>query len=405
MVLRRTGERRRRVVMDEALQSPADSSAPSTSARPELGKSKRSRQYSRNADRRNLPRCADFIPVSRVSVLGGWCLILTCLLILNLAYGFVGSKTIERLPLTSEAFGFGPRSLATWLQVTSWSTAGLVSLVIFSIRQHRSNDFRGTYRLWRWLAVGCVLLSLGTLVDFPGMISEWSTVLTGKSLDRSGTLAASLQVFTVLVVGARLLFELRSSRGATALASAAVACGIAALLVQHAEVGSSLQSNREFVAGNLWLWTAALTLMCLVTYARFVILHASGAIYVPEKSATRKKKKRPAKGKAKSKAKPKKSSKPAAETDDDEESDEESSWSAEEEEDETEEESDEEEESQSKPSYSAPLAGKMKSSGRSASSDEDEDEDEDSEERSTTGLSRAERKRLKREQRQGRRAA
>jgi hypothetical protein len=403
MVLRRTGERRRRVVMDEALQTPADSSTESTSARAEPGKSKRSRQYSRNADRRNLPRCADFIPVSRVSVLGGWCLILTCLLILNLAYGFVGAKTIERLPLTSEAFGFGPRSLATWLKVTSWSTAGLVCLVIFSIRQHRSNDFRGTYRLWRWLAVGCVFLSLGTLVDFSGMISEWSAALTGKSLDRGGTLVISLQLFIVVVVGVRLLFELRSSRGAAALASAAVACGIAAFLMQHAEVGASLQSNREFVAGNLWVWTAALSLMCLVTYARFVILHASGAIYVPEKSASRKKKKRSAKAKAKNKPKPKKSSKPAAEADDDEESEEESSWSAEEEEEETEDESDEDEESKSKSGYSGPLSGKMKSSGRSASSDEDEDEESD--ERSTAGLSRAERKRLKREQRQGRRAA
>jgi flagellar biosynthesis component FlhA len=235
------------------------------------------------------------------------------------------------------------------------------------------------------------------------MFSEWSAALTGKSLDQSGTLVISLQLFTVVVVGVRLLFELRSSRGATALASAAVACCIAAFLMQHAEVGASLQSNREFVAGNLWLWTAALSLMCLVTYARFVILHASGAIYVPEKSVSRKKKKRSAKGKAKSKAKPKKSSKTSAEADDDDESEEESSWSTEKEEDEAEEESDEEEESKSKSGYSAPLSGKMKSSGRSASSDEDEDEESD--ESSTSGLSRAERKRLKREQRQGRRAA
>ena len=402
MVLRRTGERRRRVVMDEALQSPTDSATDSASARGEPGKSKRSRQYSRNADRRNLPRCADFIPVSRVSVLGSWCFILTCLLILNLAYGFVGAKTIERLPLTSEAFGFGPRSVATWLQVTSWSTAGLVSLVIFSIRQHRSNDFRGTYRLWRWLAVGSVLLSLATLVDFPGMLSEWSAAITGKGFDRAGTFATSLQVFFVVAVGVRLLFELRSSRGASALALVAGASAIGALLVQHTEIGTSLSSNREFVAGNLWLWTAAMSLMCLLTYARFVVLHASGAIYVPEKSATRKKKKRAVKGKIKSKAKPKKSSKPAAGADEEEEeSEEDASWSAEDEEDEAEEESEEEEESKTKSSYSAPLSGKMKSSGRNASSDEDDESDESS----TAGLSRAERKRLKREQRQGRRAA
>lgn len=404
MVLRRTGERRRRVVMDEALQSPADSTVESSSSRGEPNKSKRSRQYSRNADRRNLPRCADFIPVGRVSVLGGWCLILTCLLVLNLAYGFLGAKTIESLPLTSEAFGFGPRSLATWLQVTSWSTAGLVSLVIFSIRQHRSNDFRGTYRLWRWMAIGCVFLSLGTLVDFLGLFSEWSALITGQKVDRAGTLAIALQILFVVVVGIRLLFELRSSRGASALASAAGACGIAALLVQHADVGTSLESNREFVAGNLWLWTAAMALMCLLTYARFVILHASGAIYVPEKSSPRKKKKRAAAGKTKTKAKPKKSSKAAAEADEEEESEEASSWSTEEEEEESDEESEEEGESKSKSNYSSPLSGKMKSSGRSAASDEDE-EDEAQEDRSTGAMSRAERKRLKREQRQGRRAA
>lgn len=399
MVLRRTDERRRRVVMDEAMQTPDESAENVSPARGEPLKSKRTRQYSRNADRRNLPRCADFVPVSRVAVLSGWCICLTCLLILNLAYGLLGTKAIARLPLTSEALGFGPRSLSNWLQVTCWSTAGLISLVIFSIRQHRSNDFRGTYRLWRWVAVECGLLSLSTLVDVSGILSELTGWLAGRNLDRAGTLLISIQVLLASIVGIRLLFELRASHAASALALAAGGCWIAALLVQHQAIGPELNSNREFVAGNLWLWTAAMAFMCLLTYARFVILHASGAIYVPERSAKQKKKKRSASVKSKGRTKRRKAIKSVTATDEQDVEEEEPSWSDEEEE--AEEETEDEEEDKPKSNYSPPLSGKMKSSSRQTSSVDDESAADNSQ----SSLSRAERKRLKREQRQARRAA
>lgn len=410
MVLRRTGERRRRVVMDEALQASSEVSA-ETRATADSSKGRRQRQYSRNADRKNLARCADFVPVNRAAMLGGWCVCLAVLLLLNLGYGLVGANPSKTFPVTSEVLGFGSRSLSTWSQIIAWAGAGLCSLVVFGVRQHRSNDFRGTYRLWRWMALACGVMSLASLANVPGMFAEWLSWSAGKLFSRDGTLLVSIQAFVALAVTVRLIFELRSSRAATALVVAAGGCGIAALLFQHELIGSSLQSNRELVAGNLWIWTAALVLMCFLTYARFVILHASGAIHVPEKSVGRKKKKRATAGKSKSKSTRKRGSRSASSSESEQESEEETDWSAEEDED-SGEQADEEEESQaesrtkSNSSRSAPpLAAKMRGNQKSSAADDDDEQEEADESESMSGLSRADRKRLKRDQRQGRRAA
>lgn len=400
MVLRRTGERRRRVVMDEAMQTAPDGVEESVAGTAEeTSKGRRPRQYSRNADRRNLPRCADFIPVSRLKVLTAWCVCLAILLGLNLGFGFWGAKPSETFPRLSEALGFGPRSVSVWLQVLAWAGAGGCSLVIFSIRQHRSNDFRGTYRLWRWMAGVCCLLSLTVLVDLLGIVAELAGWLSGKVFATDGVAVLSLQCLAIVGVAIRLLFELWHSRSAAALVAAAGACGVAGCWLQYDSLGESLASNREFVAANLQLWSAGLVLMGLLVYARFVILHASGAIYVAEKSGKRKSKKRRAGG-GKAKRKPttrKRTKKQPVEEEEAEDSD----WS----ENEAEEEEEEEEATPvSRRADSGRATSKSSGSFRPQQAAESESEDEEAD-AADSGLSRAERKRLKREQRQGRRAA
>jgi hypothetical protein len=165
-------------------------------------------------------------------------------------------------------------------------------------------------------------------------------------------------------------------------------------------IGESLASNREFVSGNLWILTVACSLMSVLLYARFVILHASGEIYVPERQSRQKSKKRRVKGKLKSKAKRKQAAKRTKAAEDD-------SWSDESEDESVESiESDEEdvEDEEDTKVDSGRVSGK---SSRPAprSNDPDAEEDEDDGYSSGSGLSRAERKRLKREQRQSRRAA
>ncbi|MCE2791492.1 MAG: hypothetical protein ACK493_03550 [Planctomycetota bacterium] len=408
MVLRRTGERRRRVVMDEALQTASEGTEEAvTTSGEEVAKGRRPRQYSRNADRRNLPRCADFVPVSRLKVLAAWCICLGLLLAVNLGFGFLGAKSSETFPRLTEAFGFGARSLSTWLQVLAWAGAAVCCLVIFSIRQHRSNDFRGTYRLWRWLALGCWLLSLAVLVDLLGIAAELAGWLTGKVFATDGVAILALQSLAVVAVAVRLLLELWHSRSAAALLAAAAACSLVACWMELDSLGEKLASNREFVVANLELWGTGLALMSLLVYARFVILHSSGAIYVAERVAKRKgKKRRAAGGKTKRKATSRKrTKKPSAEDEEGaEEEAEDSDWS-ESETDETEEEEDAAE-SRSSRRQDSGRGGKSSGNYGRSNADEAESEDEDSDESNQNGpLSRAERKRLKREQRQGRRAA
>ena len=292
MVLGRSDQRRRRVVMDEAIQSSAHEPQPmdSESVDQPTPKQRRVRQYSRGADRRNQCRISDLIPVKFSTQLVVWIVCGTAIGLLNLGEWLaaqyrdtLGDSIVNQFSLS------GMQNARAWACSITCLVAGLICFQIFGLRQHRSNDYRGTYRAWRWVAGILFIASFGCIVNVPAVATAIYRESVGGSLQASSPLVVALEFVVVSVVFIRLLIEARTSRGSLTVFVVSWIFSTATIFSQLNWIGVQFASLNSLVIGNLLLASIATFLLGTLTYARFVLLNASGAIYVKERVRKRKK--------------------------------------------------------------------------------------------------------------------
>ena len=307
MVVRGNGARRRRLVVDPAVQLGESDGGGSTASKPSKRRKTTSsdvRTYSYGADRRNQPKTTDLIPKRLVAYLSVVLVLLTCLSLLNVAahygeqYGdHIGTAGMELLAIC------GSGSLASWFSCFLLIITGLVSLQIYAMRRHRCDDYRGTYRIWVWMAAFFIAASVTCVADLGTVASNVIFSYTGQSIaDKAWfPLTAKLLALTVLVGGG--LYEVRESRGSFALVVFVwVAYASAAISPLLGSALTVVGISSEVVAGNCVLFGTAALLLAHLTYGRFIFLDANGLIsqcLKNKKSVQSKKKKKPASAKQK----------------------------------------------------------------------------------------------------------
>ena len=182
----------------------------------------------------------------------------------------------------------GESNLAAWFSSTWLGLAGLVSIVVYSVRRHRCDDYSGRYRIWLWGALCCFMLSLDRTANLHEGFKELMAHLTGTRLYGDGSLWWAIPyVFLVGAIGLRLLLDMRESwLSSLSLVAAAVAFGCS----QAARLGWLERLPREFlplakgptrqvlIEQGAQLAAAFLLLMAVGLHARFVILDAAGLI-------------------------------------------------------------------------------------------------------------------------------
>jgi hypothetical protein len=121
------------------------------------------------------------------------------------------------------------QGLIAWSSAVALLVAGMYARLIFMLRRHRVDDYRGRYRVWRsasWLAV---LLSINSVLALHGPAARILGNLTGWQLlaGQSGWWLA----LAVLVCGPlmmRLVIDMTESRAALTVALLAITCYITA---------------------------------------------------------------------------------------------------------------------------------------------------------------------------------
>jgi hypothetical protein len=204
-------------------------------------------------------------------------------------------------PLNADSRG----SLAAWYASAMLAAAAALSIVAFSIRSHRIDDYRGRYRIWLWTAAALTWLSLDSATGIHNSLGFALTLLTGQqvvttSLEAGCTLtwiAVYGLVFGTL--GLRLIFELWNSRlSLTALLVAGfLYCDVALLELDI------IRAPANLIAGTLESTLVLLGHFSLLAaigfYARHVLLDASGRLKV-HLDANRKSKSKRSKSKPRS---------------------------------------------------------------------------------------------------------
>jgi hypothetical protein len=239
-------------------------------------------RYSDAAGVENHPQITDFVPrryrTVALLVLAGQ---LTTAALGGLHYFAVPIATACGLAHIGLFAMSAPGSLASWIAAVVLLVAAVNCLLVYSIRRHRIEDYRGRYRIWLAAALACVLLSADSVTGLHDALAQSLGHHTGWAALRAGAVwwlvIAGLPLTWIAV---RTLLDVKE-------------CHVAALLLVGA-AGSFLTAGASFLGlipaadarletlttGAAMLLADWLLLAAVVSYARFVVLDAQGLVPV-----------------------------------------------------------------------------------------------------------------------------
>ena len=205
MQFRRSGqrdERRRRVLIDESTGVPGQAAGGQPSPEDQGG-------YTAAARLENQPRLTDLIPQR----LRAWALLV--LLAVAAIYGLQQGASHLQLDNGAGVNRFaleGPGTLAAWYTSSLLLVAAGGCLMVYWLRRHKIDDYRGHYRLWLWGAAWCLVASLETSTEIhrslQAIVLGLPLALSAEELNWGWLIAVS---FGGLVLGVRISIEVRDS--------------------------------------------------------------------------------------------------------------------------------------------------------------------------------------------------
>jgi hypothetical protein len=283
MDFRRNGsrdERRRRVLMEDAAgdASGEENASPPKRSRTKAGDPAPS-PYAGAAWEEGQPRITALLPLRRLTL---WLWLLACSSVAGLlVYLHVASRTWrERFPAVDfSALDLAARgSLGAWFSSLLLAWAGIASVQVYLIRRHRNDDYQGRYRLWPTIAGAFWLGSFVAAARLDRLAGELIATLSGVPM-QGMPIGVGLLAAIVAACGLRLIWEIRPSRGALALLAMASGCYLGAAVmtmdwVSIPEPWTSAGAPIACMAGNIFV------LLTVAVFGRYVHLQARGELIV-----------------------------------------------------------------------------------------------------------------------------
>jgi hypothetical protein len=170
-------------------------------------------------------------------------------------------------------------SFAGWFSSLALLAAAVASLLVYTVRRHRRDDYQGRYRVWRWAAVCWFIMATDQAASLREGFRDMMIALSGTSAVGDGTFWwVAVYVLGLGAIGSRLFLDMRPSRlSIAALLIAAVAYGLAMAsslgwLVADGGIGEVMFRVGAEMTGGLMLLAA------MALHARYVLLDAEGLL-------------------------------------------------------------------------------------------------------------------------------
>ncbi len=216
MKFRRSGqsdERRRRVFRDEMLAGSDEDSNERQASQPARDEAD-GRVYSDAALAQRQASLTSLLPQRALTLvalfLGGGLAIAG----IELFYTHIFIHLPEPFHASLTAFDLTARgNIADWLASLILATGALTSSLVYVIRRHRLDDYRGRYRMWQWATACFMAASFDAATGVHAILRPTMIQLTGNSLVGDGSVWSTLLVGMALAACCiRLAIEVRGSR-------------------------------------------------------------------------------------------------------------------------------------------------------------------------------------------------
>ncbi|MDA0660422.1 MAG: hypothetical protein O3C60_16495 [Planctomycetota bacterium] len=169
-------------------------------------------------------------------------------------------------------------SLATWMYtVTLWLCVGWAAF-LYQLRRHRIDDYRGRYRLWVWLAVLWGLASFDVVVGMHDTCRALANRYLAQGVLPEWASSGNLYMVIGLPLGIRLGREVWECRTARFTFAAAFVCYALALVPGFSEwiLQQDLSVAVAGIVPALPLWGNWLVWTTCATFARHIRLEMEG---------------------------------------------------------------------------------------------------------------------------------
>jgi hypothetical protein len=169
--------------------------------------------------------------------------------------------------------------VVAWASAVTLLLCAMLAKLIYSLRRHRVDDYAGRYRVWRWIASGAVLGSMNSVIQVQGTIARLAVAATGMSFTDAG---AEWWLAPLTLVGGwifvRLMLEVGESRISLAVIIMAAACYVAAAAGALGWSPVVLAGWGDPLAFALPLVGHTIALAGLMIFGRYVVLDVQGLI-------------------------------------------------------------------------------------------------------------------------------
>jgi hypothetical protein len=281
-------DRRRRALAEE---SAGDSLAASTSTPRSSAKADKTERYTAAARRENHGRATDILPRGRLSLAGWYITGLTIVAGLLLGYANIGEEKIAALGLSNLLDASQGGSLAAWFSSLAFGLAAVASVLIYSVRRYKLDDYRGRYRLWLWCAIAFIAMSIDATANLHAPFSRAMARISGWSMMPEGAIwwiAVWGIVTTILAL--RLLMEVRQCRTAMMGLICVIGLWSAAMAIEYGWL--PIHQDGALIAAGCRLLGQVTLLFAIGIYARHVLLDAEGLLKLRERKPVREKAKK-----------------------------------------------------------------------------------------------------------------
>ncbi len=198
-----------------------------------------------------------------------------------LVAGIAAARQAERLgPGFVQIFDLSAARMVSLYATLQLMLTGQLAVFIWWGRSRSLNDFGGRYRVWAWTAAVCFLFTLLTGVEAHKAIVEtvrWATGIESSARLAAAWLVPTLICLTICVL--RLSHELRNNRVSVVLLWMAVA---AWSVTAAQQLGSRLSDvaalgGETVVLAGCRIFAHWCSLMCLLWHARHVVYESAEA--------------------------------------------------------------------------------------------------------------------------------